>query len=209
MSTSLKYVSHDLYDRKKFIALSALLFVVIVRIGFYLPVLVRPDLSIFPDSGDYQRISDRLLSLTAYAWKTDNPEELWRTVGYPLFLAAISFFGGDETFKVAVVQLVLSGLLALFVFFYLYRSLEYFQAFLAALLMLVDPLSILFVFDDIKRNLVHFYSIHCFCLYCPLGGDKTTQLPYSGRSVFGGGMPGKAHWSIDGCYWARHDLVVS
>lgn len=72
------------------------------------------------------------------------------------------FFWGDETFKVAVLQLALSGLLSLFVFTYLYRSLEYFHAFLAALLMVVDPLSILLSLMILSETLFTFILFIAF-----------------------------------------------
>ena len=140
-----------------------LLFFIVFRVLFFIAVFARPEISLFPDSGGYQYVADNILSGKAYSFNGDDQSGLIRTIGYPMFIAAVRLLGGgDEVWKVAFAQLVLSGALALLVFFYLYRSVGRSIAFLSSLFFIMDPLSIIFSLTILSETLFTFVLFLAF-----------------------------------------------
>lgn len=123
--------------------LGALLVVLAARLGFAALVYERPNLSIANDSDRYIPIANAILSGKAYAWDRERPGELLNTIGYPLFLAGVFSTLGRQLGNIALAQLFLSGILALAAFGALARWLGARAAFLVGILILIDPLTIL------------------------------------------------------------------
>ena len=73
----------------------------------------------------------------------DHPGELLNTVGYPLFLAGVFGTLGHDPGDVALVQLAVSGALALIMYAVLSRWLGATGAFVSAAALLIDPLTAL------------------------------------------------------------------
>jgi 4-amino-4-deoxy-L-arabinose transferase-like glycosyltransferase len=108
----------------------------------------------------YQRIADRFAAHQAYGWNTQDSGELLRTIGYPLFLAAVRTVFGQGAGNVALVQLFLSGLLIFIAYFYLRGVVGTKAAFIAALLLGLDPLTILWSLTELTEGLftLFFFS---------------------------------------------------
>lgn len=125
-------------------ALAVLLMVLFLRFGFSDLIYLRPDLAREPDTGRYVPIAERILAHEAYAWNTSYPAELLNSVGYPLFLAGVFLFVGSSPWEVGAVQLLLSGVLILILYFHLSGAVGTFPAFIAVLVLAFDPLTLLF-----------------------------------------------------------------
>ena len=117
--------------------------VIIARLGFSALVYARPELALQNDTDRYVPIAKAILSGQAYAWNTDRPGELLNTVGYPLFLAIVYAVGGSAPGTVALVQLLLTGVLGLLLYLELRRPLGNTPALVAGLIVVADPLTIL------------------------------------------------------------------
>jgi hypothetical protein len=117
--------------------------VIVARLGFATLVFARPQLALQNDSDRYVPIAKGILSGQAYSWNTERPGELLNTVGYPLYLAGVYLVGGSAPGTVAIAQLLLSGALALALYLGLRVSVGSAAALGAAVILAVDPLSIL------------------------------------------------------------------
>lgn len=143
-------------------AVIVLLAVVLARLGFSFLIYARPDLSIHPDSALYQQIADELVSGKAYQWNTHAPPELLRTIGYPAFLALIQSSLGSAPGNVALVQLALSGAMVLVAYLHFRGAVGTVPAFIAALMLAVDPLTIFWslrVLSETLSTLLLFVSV--------------------------------------------------
>ncbi len=123
--------------------IAILLLVFVIRLGFSGLIYLRPDLAREPDTGRYVPIAERILAHEAYTWNTSYPAELLNSVGYPLFLAGVFSFIGVAPWEVGLVQLVLSGCLALILYIHLSRTVGTIPAFISALVLALDPLTLL------------------------------------------------------------------
>lgn len=112
----------------------------LVRLGLASLVYSHPELAHANDTDRYVPIANGLLAGTAYTWDTQRPGELLNTVGYPLFLAAVYSVFGHDAGDVALAQLLMTGLIALFMYVALSRWLGA-SAFFSALILLLDPLT--------------------------------------------------------------------
>ena len=124
-------------------AIAFLLAVIIARLAFAALVYARPLLALQNDSDRYIPMANGILSGQAYSWNTERPGELLNTVGYPLFLAGVYLVGGSAPGTVAIAQLLLSGALALALYLGLRSSVGIAAALGAAVILAVDPLTIL------------------------------------------------------------------
>jgi 4-amino-4-deoxy-L-arabinose transferase-like glycosyltransferase len=140
-------------SRSRWWFLVALLVLFVTRLGFSGLVYERPNLSIANDSDRYIPIANAILSGRAYAWDRERPGELLNTIGYPLFLAGVFLSLGRQIGNIALAQLLLSGMLALVVFGALGRWLGARAAFLSAILILIDPLTILWSMTILTETL--------------------------------------------------------
>lgn len=124
-------------------ALVLLLALIAARLGFSALAYARPELSLANDTDRYVPIANAILAGKAYGWNTQHPGELLNTVGYPLFLAGVFALVGQKPGDVALAQLVLSGALAVVLYLVLARIFGTMSALVSAILLAVDPLSIL------------------------------------------------------------------
>ena len=133
---------------------AAILAVILIgRLGFAALVYARPALAFANDSDRYIPIANAILSGRAYAWNTERPAELLNTIGYPLFLAGVVGVLGHEAGDVALAQLLLSGALTAVMFVTLRASLGTTPAFIAAFLLALDPLTILWSMTILTETL--------------------------------------------------------
>jgi hypothetical protein len=122
---------------------AVLVLAVLARLGFATLVYARPELAVANDTDRYVPMAKAILSRQAYGWNTDHPRELLNTIGYPLFLAGVFALLGEEAGDVALAQLLMTGASALVLYFWLSRWMRATPVFLAAALLLIDPLTIL------------------------------------------------------------------
>jgi hypothetical protein len=130
-----------------------LLLIVLARISLAALVYARPGLAIANDSDRYIPIANGILKGTAYSWNMDRPGELLNTVGYPLFLAGVFAVAGAEPGDIALAQLILSGALALSLFFILSRWIGVPAAFMGSALLALDPLTALWSMTILTETL--------------------------------------------------------
>jgi hypothetical protein len=135
-------------------ALVALSLLLVCRLSFASLPLVRPQLALANDTDRYVPIANGILARTAYAWNTDHPGELLNTVGYPLFLAAVYLTLGHSAADVCLAQLLITGLLALFIYLGLARSVGVMPAAVAALIVAADPLTMLWSLTILTETLL-------------------------------------------------------
>lgn len=138
-------------NRRVFAAILGLL--LLGRLSFAALVYAKPQLAIANDSDRYVPIANSILSGKAYAWNTERPGELLNTIGYPLFLAGVFATLGHDAGDVAIAQLLATGVVALLVFAVLTRWLGAAAAFLAAVLLALDPLTILWSMTILTETL--------------------------------------------------------
>jgi hypothetical protein len=129
--------------KREWLVIALLVVMIIARLGFAALVFARPELALQNDTDRYVPIARGILSGQAYSWNTDRPRELLNTVGYPLFLAGVYLLAGSAPGTVAIAQLSLSGAMALALYVGLRGSVGRAAAFLAAVILALDPLSIL------------------------------------------------------------------
>jgi 4-amino-4-deoxy-L-arabinose transferase-like glycosyltransferase len=134
--------------------LAILLLIVIARLAFASLVFARPSLALANDTDRYVPIAKGILAGTAYAWNTDRPGELLNTIGYPLFLAAVYAVGGSTPGEVALVQLLVSSALAVAVYLVMRRSVGDTAGFIAAAILALDPLGILWSMTVLTETLL-------------------------------------------------------
>ncbi|MFH1184161.1 MAG: glycosyltransferase family 39 protein [Chloroflexota bacterium] len=139
--------------RKERIFAAILGAVVIGRLGFAALVFARPELAFANDTDRYVPIANAILSGQAYAWNTERPGELLNTIGYPLFLAGVFGVLGHEAGVVALAQLLTTGAVAVILFALLRRWLGGGGAFVAAILLALDPLTILWSMTILTESL--------------------------------------------------------
>ena len=140
-------------ERKPAWPVIALLAVTAARLGFAALVYTRPELALQNDTDRYVPIARGILTGQAYSWNTDRPGELLNTVGYPLFLAGVYAIGGSAPGTVAFVQLLLSGALAVALYLGLRASVGWAAALIAAAILAVDPLTILWSLTILTETL--------------------------------------------------------
>jgi 4-amino-4-deoxy-L-arabinose transferase-like glycosyltransferase len=139
---------------RSWIPIIILLVIVIARLGFAGLVFARPELALANDTDRYVPIAKGILSGTAYAWNTDRTGELLNTVGYPLFLAGVYAVAGTAPGSVALAQLMVSGALALAVYLVMRRPVGRPAAFIAAAILALDPLGILWSMTVLTETLL-------------------------------------------------------
>ena len=133
--------------------LLAILALTIARLAFAALVYARPELALQNDTDRYVPIARGILSGQAYTWNTDRPGELLNTVGYPLFLAGVLPVGGKRPGTVAIAQLLLSGALAVGLYLGLRSSVGRAAALAAAVILAMDPLTILWSLTILTETL--------------------------------------------------------
>jgi Dolichyl-phosphate-mannose-protein mannosyltransferase len=121
----------------------AVLVIIVARLALAALVYARPELALQNDTDRYLPIARGILSGQAYAWNTDRPGELLSTVGYPLFLAIVYAVAGSAPGAVAFAQLLITGMLGLAFHLGLRHLIGGVPAFVAAMIVLVDPLTML------------------------------------------------------------------
>jgi 4-amino-4-deoxy-L-arabinose transferase-like glycosyltransferase len=130
-----------------------LVLVILARLGFAALVFARPELAYANDTDRYVPIANGILSGQAYAWNTERPGELLNTIGYPLFLAAVFALLGREAGDVAILQLLVTGAVAMTMYVLLARHLGAMPAFVSAMLLALDPLTILWSMTILTETL--------------------------------------------------------
>lgn len=125
------------------VVIVALALILLGRLAFALLPYYRPALAIANDTDRYVPIANGILAGTAYSWDTQRPGELLNTVGYPAFLAAVFGLLGRAPVDVAVAQLLITDALALALYLVLVSRLGQWPALTAALLIALDPLTLL------------------------------------------------------------------
>jgi hypothetical protein len=127
--------------------------IVLARLGFAGLVFASPELALANDTDRYVPIANAILAGNAYAWTTQHPGELLNTVGYPLFLAGVFASLGREPGDVALAQLLATSALAVVVFVLLTRRLGAAAGLAAAVVVAVDPLTILWSMTMLTESL--------------------------------------------------------
>jgi 4-amino-4-deoxy-L-arabinose transferase-like glycosyltransferase len=117
----------------------------LVRLGFTLILGLDEARLIEPDSNDYLLSAEALLDDGRF-WSSpgSGEPEFERTPGYPLFIAAIFALSGRSVLAVALVQSVVSVLVAVPMFLLARRLFNERVGIMAIILLLLDPLSMYF-----------------------------------------------------------------
>jgi len=118
---------------------------VVVRLGFTLILGLDEARLIEPDSNDYLLNAEALLDDGRFwSFPGSGEPEFERTPGYPLFIAAIFALSGRSVLAVALVQSVVSVLVAAPMFLLARRLFNEPVGIIAIILLLLDPLSMYF-----------------------------------------------------------------
>ncbi len=141
-------------SRKDWGLLAILLAIFLARLSFAALVFARPALAIANDSDRYVPIGSAILEGQALVPDATHTGLLLNTVGYPLFLAVVFLILGHGAGDIALAQLAMSGLLALVVYLALERSIGAASAFVSALILLIDPLTILWSMTILTESLL-------------------------------------------------------
>jgi 4-amino-4-deoxy-L-arabinose transferase-like glycosyltransferase len=152
--------------------LAAMLF---ARLSFAGLVYARPELALANDSDRYVPIANAILSGEAYAWNTERPGELLNTAGYPLFLAGVFLLRGSQPGDVALAQLAITALVVLIIYIGLSRWIGRIPAFVSAMLLGMDPLTILWSMTILTESL--------FAVMLGLGAALLAWWAHSGRRL--------------------------
>jgi 4-amino-4-deoxy-L-arabinose transferase-like glycosyltransferase len=168
-------------DKRVLAQLLLLLLVLVLRLGFSALIFARPGLATAPDTKLYQDVARGLQAHEAYAWNTHDNAELLRTIGYPLFLAGISSIFGPAAGYVAIAQLIVSSAMILVVYFYLRNVVSGAAALISALLLAIDPLTLLWSLTILTEGLFTLFLLVAVVLVCRWAA---TQRRYS--LLFGG-----------------------
>lgn len=172
-------------DRKALALPAVLLVLALGRLGFAALVYARPELAIANDTDRYVPIANALLSGQALQPDPARPGLLLNTIGYPLFLALVYATRGHAAGDVALAQLLLSSTLGILTYLLLWRRLGTGPAFLAAILLLIDPLTILWSMTVLTEALLAFVlGMAALIITIWAISPKTTTLVLAG--VFSG-----------------------
>ena len=142
-----------LRGRKDWGALILLLALLLVRLVFAALVYKRPELALANDTDRYIPIANALLDKQALVPNPAHTGLLLNTVGYPLFLAAVFLIQGHVPGDIALAQLVISGLLVLIMYLALMRPVGKTPALISAIILLLDPLTILWSMTVLTETL--------------------------------------------------------
>lgn len=134
--------------------LAILLAIILARLGFAALVFARPALAIANDSDRYVPIGSAILDGQALVPNPAHTGLLLNTVGYPLFLAAVFLTLGHGAGDIALAQLAISGILALVFYLVLERTTGAAAAFASSLILLIDPLTILWSMTVLTESLL-------------------------------------------------------
>jgi 4-amino-4-deoxy-L-arabinose transferase-like glycosyltransferase len=171
-----------IYSKKQLLPVILLMALVLVRILAYKALIPHPEIAhYYNDSLQYSEYGDALLDGSAYHWKLANPLDLKRTIGYPFFLAGIGSIWGTDPIHVAVIQLLLSGLVGILLYFYLQRFVGTWAALITAILFLCDPLTLVFSLQIMTENLFTFTMLISFgFLILWMRGNRVLYLLLAG-----------------------------
>ncbi len=134
-------------------ALVVLVILFLGRLGLASLVYARPDLAVANDTDRYVPIANAILSGTALVPNPARTGLLLNTVGYPVFLAAVYLLLGHAPGDVALAQLAISGGLALILYVVLRRRVGLLPALVSSLVLMVDPLTILWSMTVLTETL--------------------------------------------------------
>ncbi len=126
----------------------------LLRLAFVSLVDARPDLAIANDTDRYVPIANAILAGTALAPNPERTGLLLNTIGYPLFLAVVFLVRGHTPGDIALAQLIISGALGLLLYWGLLRIVGRAPALIAAVLYLIDPLTILWSMTVLTETLL-------------------------------------------------------
>ena len=161
--------------RKDWGALILLIVLLLGRLGFAALVYARPELALANDSDRYVPIANALLSGQALQPNTARTGLLLNTIGYPLFLAAVFLVRGHAPGDIALAQLLISGLLVLILYLALARTVGTIPALISTLILLIDPLTILWSMTVLTETL--------FAVTLGLGALALTAWASSGKRL--------------------------
>lgn len=182
MAASVDGSKKTIYSKKQLLPVILLVVLVLVRIMAYKALIPHPEIAhYYKDSLQYSEYADALLDGSAYHWTLANPLDLKRTIGYPLLLVGIGRLWGPNPIHVAVIQLSLSGLVGILLYFYLKRFVGIWVALITAILFLCDPLTLVFSLQVMTENLFTFTMLISFgFLILWMRGHKTLYLLLAG-----------------------------
>ena len=166
---------HALRARKDWGALILLIVLLLGRLGFATLVYARPELALANDSDRYVPIANALLSGQALQPNPARTGLLLNTIGYPLFLATVFLRRGHAPGDIALAQLLISGLLVLIIYLALVRTVGTRSALISAIILLTDPLTILWSMTVLTETL--------FAVAIGLGALALTAWASSGKRL--------------------------
>lgn len=143
-------------DRRAWVLPLILVVLALGRLGFAALVYARPDLAIANDTDRYVPIANAILSGQALRPNPARPGLLLNTIGYPLFLAAVYTVRGSAAGDVALAQLILSSALGIVTYLLLRPRLGAWAASVAGLILLFDPLTLLWSMTVLTETLLAF-----------------------------------------------------
>jgi 4-amino-4-deoxy-L-arabinose transferase-like glycosyltransferase len=161
--------------RKDWGALILLIVLILGRLGFAALVYARPVLALANDTDRYVPIANALISGQALVPNPARTGLLLNTIGYPLFLAAVFLIRGHAPGDVALAQLIISGLLVLILYLALARTVGKVAALISAVILLIDPLSILWSMTVLTETL--------FTVVLGVGAVAITAWAISGKRL--------------------------
>ncbi len=139
----MKDLKHGTRGKKERAAFALLIGLALARLGFAALAYARPELAIANDTDRYVPIANAILSGQALLPDPARTGLLLNTIGYPVFLALVYAILGHLPGDVALGQLIVSGILALIIFWAVSRTLGVLPALFSSLILLIDPLTIL------------------------------------------------------------------
>jgi 4-amino-4-deoxy-L-arabinose transferase-like glycosyltransferase len=174
-------IPQDRINRWLFIAI---LLVLLLRLLLLIPVYDDPYRMFYGDSRHYDNLAQRLLAGTGYRDLTDEPSEILRPAGYPVFLAAIFGAFGRNYAHAAVFQLLLGALICYLVYSTVSMFAPQRAALIAALIYALDPASLLWATSLLSETLFAFFIVlTVFCLARWSKTDRSAWIMAAGLSA--------------------------
>lgn len=148
---------------------------VIVRLFVLFPIFEHPERTIRKDTPSYSIIAENLVDGDGYSMCTSAPyhPDLFRTPGYPLFLAGNYYLFGKQYFSVFCIQFLLDLFICLIVIKIGIRIFNKRAGILAGGLYALNPLSIVLIANATSEILFTFF--YTSFLYLLLNSKKETK----------------------------------
>ncbi|MCH7663233.1 MAG: glycosyltransferase family 39 protein [Chloroflexi bacterium] len=151
--------------------------IILLRFSIVSLIYAQPDRALDPDSDFYLILAEEILEGNGYQGNSSPAIELFRTPGYPLFIAAVFLVFGESIGNISFVQLGISALTGLLLYKLLLDKTSEVTAKIGLILFLFEPTTILWSLAIMTETLFTFFvTLAIFLLLKWTNQKKHSQL---------------------------------